>query len=285
MYLYLLYPTNELIKIYNQDQVEIRRLMDDQLNNMVKILLKNKDYGQVAIKAEFEAEGTTSKELLKLKELSRIVELPLVIKIGGCEAIRDLYECQELGIGKVVAPMIESQYAAHKYIKALDRVYLNDQNKPKSFINVETKSGFKKIKEICTEISQNLNGIVLGRVDYVGSLGLSRDVINSERILNDALSISKECLDNNLDFVIGGGISQKAIPFLKKIQQVKLDNFETRKCVFDSKILNESFLEKALKNSVEFELLWLKNKKNFLKEFSYEDKLRIKMLEERVALK
>lgn len=259
--------------------------MDDQFDNMVKILAKNKEYGQVAIKAEFEAEGTTTQELLRLKELSKIVELPIVVKIGGCEAIRDLYECQELGISKIVAPMIESEYAAYKYIKALDRVYSNDNYKPKSFINIETKSGFKKIKEICSEISLNLNGIVLGRVDYVGSLGLSRDVINSERILNDALIISKECLKNNLDFVIGGGISQKAIQFLKTIQEVKLDNFETRKCVFDSKILNNSDLEKALKNSFEFELLWLKNKKNFLKEFSLEDQIRIKMLEERVALK
>ena len=29
--------------------------MDDQLDNMVKILEKNKEYGQIAIKAEFEA--------------------------------------------------------------------------------------------------------------------------------------------------------------------------------------------------------------------------------------
>ena len=257
--------------------------MDDQLDNMVKILEKNKEYGQIAIKAEFEAEGTTSEELLRLKELSKVVALPIVVKIGGCEAIRDLYECQELGISKVVAPMVESKYAAFKYKTALNRVYPNDHYKPKSFINVETKNGFKEIKEICSEISGNLNGIVLGRVDYVGSLGLSRNEINSERILNDALIISKECLNNNLDFVVGGGISQEAIPFLKKIKEVKLDNFETRKCVFDSEILNNSGLKIALKNSVEFELLWLKNKKIFLKEFSYEDQLRIKMLEERVA--
>ncbi len=257
--------------------------MDEQFDNMVKILVRNKSYGQVAIKAEFEAEGTTTKELLRLEELARIVELPIVVKIGGCEAIRDLYECQELGISKVVAPMVESQYAAFKYIKALERVFVNDPYKPKSFINVETKSGFKKIKEICSVISQNLDGIVLGRVDYVGSLGLSREVINSERILNDALVIAKECLNNELNFVVGGGISQKAIPFLKKIQEVKLDNFETRKCVFDSKILKTSDLNESLKNSVEFELLWLKNKKNFLKEFCKEDQERIKMLEARVS--
>ena len=61
------------------------------------------------------------------------------------------------------------------------------------------------------------------------------------------------------------------------------DNFETRKCVFDSKILKTSDLEKSLNNSVEFELLWLKNKKNFLKEFCKEDQERIKMLEARVS--
>ena len=103
-----------------------------------------------------------------------------------------------------------------------------------------------------------------GRVDYTMSYGLNRDDINSsDQITNSVISVSKEAKKNNLDLVVGGAVSIDAVEILKKIQKIHLDRFETRKVIFSSNALDIKNLEKGMLEAINFELLWLKNKKNY----------------------
>ena len=114
------------------------------------------------------------------------------------------------------------------------------------------------------------------------SQGLNRDDINtSEVITNAVVDVAKEAKKNELNLVVGGAVSIDALNILKKVKKVHLDRFETRKVIFSSEALEIKNLEKGMLEAINFELLWLKNKKNYYGTIFKEDDKRIKMLSDR----
>jgi predicted Fe-Mo cluster-binding NifX family protein len=254
--------------------------MNTRERKMLDLLKQIRDeYGVVACKAEFEAEGTRVDELLRLLELTNKADLKLGLKIGGCEAIRDLLESKSFGCDYIIAPMIESAYALKKFIDAKTKVYPNSHEAPDFLFNIETKTGFNNSVEIFDLASNNLDGCVFGRVDYTGSQNLKAKEINEPRTTKDVIEVAKLCVKENIEFVIGGGVSIDAISCLKEIRTYKLTRFETRKIIFEAAALDLKDISTGLLKAVEFELMWLKNKREFHEMIFGEDKTRIDMLE------
>ena len=112
--------------------------MNTNEQKMLQILKELKDnYNVFSVKAEFEAEGTRTDDLLRLCDLVRRSGLSLTIKIGGCEAISDMHQVKKYGAKCVIAPMIESGYALSKYVDAKNKIFnREEQNEIEFLFNV-----------------------------------------------------------------------------------------------------------------------------------------------------
>ncbi len=252
---------------------------------MVQVLRELKGtHAVVGVKAEFEAEGTRTEELMRLKEICMMAKVALTLKIGGCEAVRDMYDARTIGVNCLVAPMVETPFSLQKYLSAIDLVFPKDeQEKIEFLINVETLMAAQNFGNMVKIPNiEKLGGIVVGRVDLVGSMGLDRSACDSEKVFaitKDLLAAAKE---KKMAVVVGGAISAESLPFLRRLSDgVMIDRYETRKICFSCPDALKNGAEKGIEKAVEFELLWLQNKRSYYKTIAEEDEKRITMLEAR----
>jgi hypothetical protein len=258
--------------------------MNSLEHKMVDTLIDlRENHGVTGIKAEFEAEGTRLEEAIRLKEVVMRAGLGLTIKIGGCEALRDMYECRTLGVDRIVAPMIESAFALRKFLLATQLVFPEDERKDINFtVNIETITGCNHFEEMLAlkEIS-SLDGVVMGRVDLTGSLGISREEINSQQVFEITKELFTKSKTKKLENAIGGGVSAHSLPFFRELPVGLLDRYETRKVIFQCPGALEKEPDKGILKAVGFELLWLRNKRDYYNAISLEDDQRLNMLEKR----
>lgn len=240
--------------------------------------LKENHYAE-CVKAEFETEGTTFDEAVRLKDISNKVGLGLAIKIGGCEAIRDLYDVKNLCVNEIVAPMIETPYALKKFNNAVKNLFTDEEQKDMRFyINIETITGYNNLQDIIlSDDFANICGIVLGRNDMIASMNMLKKHTDSDLMLNMAQKMSEKVHSINKNFTVGGNISPLSCSFLSKIHY--LSRYETRKVIFSAKNLINS--EQSILKALEFEMLWIKNNRDNYGIKLKEEELRLSLLESR----
>ena len=246
--------------------------------NILEDLREN--YFVKSVKLEFEAEGTSLNEAKILADLTKKAGLDLTVKIGGCEALRDIFDAKSLMTKTIIAPMIETDYALLKFTKAVKNAFC-ETNFSNLMINIETITGVQNFEKIAaSENFAPICGVILGRTDLTGSMGISKSEINSKEIFEIAKNISLKMKELDKKFVVGGGICPNSLDFLKNLPY--LTEFETRKIVFDSKILSEPSFEKGVLKALEFELIWLKYKQEKSKTNYENDLIRQKWLEAQI---
>ena len=250
---------------------------------MIDVLTKLKEkYGVFEIKAEFEAEGSRMEELMRLKDITSHVRLPIILKIGGVEAVSDVYNALSLGVKGIIAPMAETPFALSKFLKLVETMVPCDNAKDIQFaFNLETYTGYKNMEQMfALPDIYVLSGVTVGRVDLSGSMGIPPANINiSEPLEYICKQIFTAAKAKGLKTGMGGGIAKEVLPIVERMQGL-LDKFETRKVVFPVESYRHG--EKAITAALQFELLWLKSKQRYYSRVKAEDEQRIKMLERRV---
>lgn len=251
---------------------------------MLDMLKKGRDeYGVVAVKAEFEAEGTRPDEFLRLLHLARAADLQVALKIGGCEAVSDLLATRLYGVDHVIAPMVETPYALTKYIEARRKTYGDEPGGTRFLFNLETETTLRNLDAMLPLAAAGLDGVVFGRVDFTLSRGLPRSAINDRQITDAVVTAARACAAADLELVVGGSVAPEAREALRQIRKVRLDRFETRKVVFDGAAAELPNFDDAIGNAVAFELAWLENKQDYYAAIADEDRARLRMMRERNA--
>ncbi|MBQ9786892.1 MAG: citrate lyase beta subunit [Lentisphaeria bacterium] len=251
---------------------------------MIEILKELRDeYGCFQIKAEFEAEGARMEELMRLKDITAFLDLPIIMKIGGVESVTDAYNCLLIGVASIIAPMVETPFALQKYISLIDKMIAKDNAEDIDFyFNMETITSYNNFSAMLEVPGlEHIDGVTVGRSDLAGSLNLDRSAVDSEQFLDICRNTFKMARAKGLACGLGGTVSARSIDFIKTLNSEKLlDKFETRKVVFhaDAAEYGEIILRRAL----EFELLWLKSKRRYYSRVKVEDENRIEILEKRL---
>ena len=253
---------------------------------MLELLRRGRDdHGVVAVKAEFEAEGTRPDEFLRLLEIARKADLKVALKIGGCEAVSDLLASRLYGVDYVIAPMVETPYALSKFIEAKDKTHNAEDQAETSFLfNLETDTTLQNLDVMARGAKGHLDGIVFGRVDFTLSRGLPRGDVDTRAVTDAVLQVAQVARDLDLELVVGGSVSTGSTTALREIRAVRLDRFETRKVIFDGEAVTRPDIGAGIETAVQFELAWLRNKRDFYGSIAQEDAARIAMIERRLAL-
>jgi len=230
--------------------------------NSYKELVKNlsflkKNFKLYSIKAEFEAEGSSIYDIARLKILTNKIGTKLKVKIGGVEAVNDVYNCISLNVDGLIAPMVETEFALQKFIETIDN--LNLKKRPELSINIETITGYKNLDKIIKRAKGKISNITIGRSDFSKSY-FDKNIKQNSRIITQViLDISKRLKKTDIKLTVGGGIDKKTILNYNKIKIWKyVDKIETRKIILPAKSMLKS---NAIEHCLNFEKNYIINKK------------------------
>ena len=230
--------------------------LEQKLSNQ---LLKLKDLGVCAVKAEFEAEGATFRDILRLRLLTVKRNVPLYLKIGGVEALRDLKDALDLGVDGVIAPMVESPFGVVKFSEAVESVF--GGRKLFKSINIETREAVERIDEILEVARGKVDNVTIGRTDLSRSYFDSVVQPESTFILDLIERLSYKIQSAGLILTVGGSMTSQSVRSIAERKErfgSRLSTMETRKIVFPANLMLEH--KNVIKESLRFEEIYLRFK-------------------------
>ena len=225
--------------------------MNDLLDKLREI---SNLYGVVGIKQSFEDEGALLEDVISVRRITELCNLLSFVKVGGCEANTDIYNCLRIGVNGIIAPMVETPFAVSKFMDCYDK-------KAQYFIVIESKTAYENIDDILSTAHNKLTGIIVGRSDLSKSYNLNKSEADSDFILSITENVFVKAKKYNLLTTLGGNVSVKSSKFIEKMYHLNLLNrVETRNVVIDLNNNNVNKIESVIQEAINFEILLLRNK-------------------------
>lgn len=265
----------------------MNEVVSQETRSLISMLHSGKGQHSFAgVKAEFEAEGSRVDDLKILLFSGKTAGLETIVKIGGCEALRDMRDLASMGrVENVVAPMIESPFALKKFVNMANKVADESGFRPNLYFNLETVSAWRDFDAILdlANSSDAITGVTFGRGDFAESMGLARSEVDSEAVSEVVLQACQKVVARNLKFCVGGSISAKSTAVLRELSNVKAHAFESRKISWFFEDIPSSDKEFAinLEAGLRFELEWLESKRERYMRMANEDESRRASLKSR----
>ena len=244
-----------------------------------QLVFLREEYKLEAVKAEFEAEGSSFNDLVRLRRLTEKAGVKLYLKIGGVEAVRDIKDSLELGVDGLIAPMVETSFGLKKFLSAYREVYKN--HRIKLSINIETRNAIEELDDIIEYGRGKIDNITFGRTDLSDSFMDENIKPDSDFIFELVEGVGKKAVLNGFNFTVGGSISQHTIEkFLEHPDWYEsITSIETRKVVLPRNIM--LFKEGALEEALKFEELYILSKKEISDVMIESELKRLAKLEDR----
>ncbi|MBN1697734.1 MAG: hypothetical protein JW881_09485 [Spirochaetales bacterium] len=170
-----------------------------------RLISLSENHSLIGIKGGTEVEDMTFGELRLMRAVSRDI-LPMTVKIGGAEARNDIRFVCDIGVDRILAPMIESAYALSNFIETVREI--DREVKCSLAINIETATAFYSLKAMAAQSCfGSLEHITIGRTDLSASLGrqcddeeitvISQQIIAFARFYGKSVSVGGKITNEN----------------------------------------------------------------------------------------
>jgi hypothetical protein len=246
--------------------------LKDSLENL------GKNYGVIGMKQSFEDEGVLLNDVVAFKRVTEICGLQSFVKIGGCEAKSDLYNCIRMGINGIIAPMVETPFSLSKFTDMME----DYTNRADAYIVIESKTSYENIDEILINSKNKLKGIIVGRSDFSKSYNLNKSEVDSNFIYDKVEEILIKAKKYNYVTTLGGSVSTRSTKFIKDMYSKNLlDRIETRNVVIELTENNIHIIDNVIQKALDFEIEWLQYKLSISSKLSADYSERIGLLKNR----
>lgn len=249
------------------------------MDSLISILCELKSLGAVGIKNSFEDEGALINEVMTMRSLTHSVGLELALKIGGCEAKRDIVDSINLNVDAIVAPMVESGFSLKKFIDSVGKYSIGNI---KIGFNLETITAYLALNELKLYF-EHIDFVTFGRVDFIGSYGKERSYVESLDMRAKIENVFKVAKERNIKCYLGGAMSVESFALVKYLKEEKLlDRIETRYIIFDVYKIDMTQFEYIMYLANTFEVKWLNYIKSRYESYALKDADRIIMIQKRL---